>query len=93
MTDLPDLTQPWPDLGHEAIRQEVMAHLDALNDAFLVAQTTAEALQIALSNTLAMQRAVTEQAAVLAGQVAALDALTTRVADLEQAGDVPLPSS
>lgn len=84
--DLPDLGKPWPDLGHEAIRQaivqhdaEIADHLEQLSDAFLVGQTAADALGIALTNFVAVQQA--------------LAALTARVAALEAAPPAPDPAT
>lgn len=83
MGDLPDINTPLPDLAHESLRQSVVAalgriddHVQALADAFLVGQTAADGLTIALTNFLALQGALTQQAQ----QITDLEA---RVASLE----------
>lgn len=88
MPDLPDLNVPWPDAGHEAIRQAVVAaiaeqadHLEQLADSFLLGQTAADFAQTVLTNFTALQQTVTDQAAQIAD-------LQTRVAALETTGGV-----
>lgn len=82
---MPDLDTPLPDPAHEDLRQATKAtteaiadHVQQLADSFLLAQTTAEALVIALQTVTTLQAAVAD--------------LTTRVTALEQAGDVPPPT-
>lgn len=83
MPDLPDiLTHPARDLAHEAYRVAIVQalthladHFEQLADAFLLGETAADGLGIALTNFVALQQAVASQAqeiADLRAQVAAL---------------------
>lgn len=99
MPDLPDIHTPLPDLAHESLRQSMVAalqtqadHLEQLADSFLLGQTAADGLSIALTNFLALQTAltqtastVTQQATQIADLQAAVTDLQTRVTALEQA--------
>lgn len=64
-----DFDRPWPDKGHEAIRLAILDHLDQLRDAFLIGETTADGLTIALSNFVDLQQQVVD----LTARVAALE--------------------
>jgi hypothetical protein len=64
---IPDLNKPWPDLGHEAIRQVIVQHIDQLADhvqqladGFLMMDTAAVALGVALDNIVQLQAQVAE---------------------------------
>lgn len=82
-----DFDKPWPDKGHEAIRVAILEHLDQLRDSFLIGETTADGLSIALSNFVTMQQQLTE----LTARVAALEAANPPLADA--AGAVRLGGS
>ena len=56
--DLPDLNQSWPDRGHEAIRQVVVQHIDAIADGFLLHETAADALLLALQHVANLEARV-----------------------------------
>lgn len=82
MPDLPDLSTPLPDPAHEALRANVVqaladlaAHVESLADAFLLAQTAGDGLDIALTNFVALQNALTAQAQQIADLQSRVSAL------------------
>jgi hypothetical protein len=86
-----DLHTPSPDAGHEAIRAPLADavdrlddHVSRLDDAFLLAQVTADFAQSTLDSITAMQEAGKQMQAALAD-------LTSRVAALEAASPTPDP--
>lgn len=93
----PDFRTPSVDEGHEAIRaplaaaiDELADHVARLDDAFLLAETTADFAQSTLDSVTAMQAAGRDIQAAVAGLQAAVADLTGRVAALE-APPTPTP--
>jgi hypothetical protein len=91
--DLPDISTPVPDAGHEDLRLRLVAaladitdHLEQLADSFLLGQTAADFAQTVLTNFTALQAVVTDQAT-------AIGDLTARVTALENPTDPPPPAA
>lgn len=83
MPDVPDIREPVPDLGHEMLRQSVVAALDDLEaktvrmaGSLLLARTALDFAQTFLDAVVPLQQAVTEQAAQIAELQAQVAALT-----------------
>jgi hypothetical protein len=88
--DVPDIHEPVPDLGHESLRQSVVAALDGIEEqvarlerVFLLLKGTGHALQGTLNVLVGaqatqsqVQQALTAQAEQIAALQAAVDALT-----------------
>lgn len=98
MPDLADFAAG-PDPAHAAVAQAALDavarlddHVEALADAFLLGQTAADGLSIALTNFLAAQAALTQQAqqiADLEARVAALENPPAPTPDPEPAPEPP----
>jgi hypothetical protein len=90
MPDVPDIHDPVPDLGHESLRQSVVAALDGIEEqigrlerVFLLLKGTGHAMQGTLNVLVGaqatqsqVQQALTAQAEQIAALQAAVDALT-----------------
>lgn len=90
MPDVPDIRRPVPDLGHESLRQSVVAALDHIEEqiarvdrAYLLLKGTGLGMQGTLNVVQSGESAIAALQQTVADQAAQIADLTARVAALE----------
>lgn len=98
MPDVPDIRTPVPDLGHESLRQSVVAALDHIeaqidrvDNVFLLLKSTGLGMQGTLNVLVGAQATLAEFQQTVTAQAEQIAALTQQVATLQAAVDALTP--